>query len=101
MQSKIGASVRIGSAKRKDIWEDQTKSGDLPGPGLYVNETNTFGKAAKGVATMGSKYKPDRNTNPGPGQYSVNDSPTKQQTSSVRISRAERKDIWAEQTKEE
>ena len=40
---------------------------DLPGPGNYADENNTFGKAAKGTANMGSKYKPERNSNPGPG----------------------------------
>jgi len=48
---------------------------------------------------MGSKYKPEKNYNPGPGQYSQEDSPTRQKMSSVRISKAERKDIWDEQTR--
>jgi len=47
---------------------------------------------------MGSKYKPELNSNPGPGQYVVNDSPTKQNSKNVRISRAERQDLWKEQT---
>ena len=34
---------------------------------------------------MGSKYKPSRNENPGPGTYSANDSPLKASSSSVRI----------------
>ena len=50
----------------------------MPGPGNYVADNNTFGKAVKGVASMGSKYKAERNTNPGPGNYSTNDSPTRQ-----------------------
>ena len=40
--------------------------GEVPGPGNYVDETNTFGKAAKRI-TMGGKYKSERNLNPGPG----------------------------------
>lgn len=45
---------------------------------------------------MGSKFKPEKNENPGPGQYSVGASPKK---TAVPISKAERKDIWEEQTK--
>lgn len=41
----------------------------MPGPGLYVDDAGTFGKSVKGAATMGSKYKPIKNENPGPGQY--------------------------------
>ena len=77
LRPKTGASVRIGSAKRKELW-DETSKEQLPGPGNYIDDRNTFGKAATGVASMGSKYKPERNENPGPGQYAINDSPTKQ-----------------------
>lgn len=73
--------MRIGSAKRQELWDEKSKE-QLPGPGNYVDDRNTFGKAAKGVANMGSKYKPERNENPGPGQYAVNDSPTKMQGAS-------------------
>ena len=45
---------------------------------------------------MGSKFKPEKNYNPGPGKYSVGASPKKTAAS---ISKAERKDIWEEQTK--
>lgn len=45
----------------------QTKN-DAPGPGNYAENTSTFNNV-KGVATMGSKYKPEKNFNPGPGQY--------------------------------
>lgn len=53
------ASVRIGSQARPDIWE--SKKEDMPGPGNYVQDINTFGKSVKGAAGMGSKYKPDVN----------------------------------------
>ena len=76
LKPKLGASARIGSAKREDIWKNSQN--ELPGPGNYISETNTFGQAARGIASMGSKYKPEKNSNPGPGQYSMNDSPTKQ-----------------------
>ena len=42
LQSKMG-SVRIGTAERKDIWEDQVKAAQaLPDAGSYEQKT-TFG----------------------------------------------------------
>ena len=67
------ASVQFGSTNRPDLWKKEVK-GDVPGPGGYEDETNTFGKAVKGGASMGSKYKPSRNLNPGPGQYDADPS---------------------------
>ena len=64
--------MRIGQERRKDIWENEVN--DVPGPGGYSDERNTFGKAVKGAANMGSKYKPIRNTNPGPAEYEVSES---------------------------
>ena len=49
---------------------------------------------------MGSKYKPEVNKNPGPGTYSANATPTKTKVANVRIGRAARSELWAEQTKE-
>jgi len=67
----------------------------MPGPGGYEDETNTFGKAAKGGANMGSKYKPERNMNPGPGEYDADHSKMKNNAnSSVRIGQEARGDIW-------
>lgn len=66
----------------------------MPGPGGYADETNTFGKAVKGGASMGSKYKPVRNTNPGPAQYDVSESLVKKAGNGQRISKAQRKEIW-------
>ena len=68
----------------------------MPGPGNYAENTITFGQGVKGVATMGSKPKPEVNNNPGPGSYAANDSPTKSKPANVRISRAARKELWAE-----
>ena len=48
---------------------------------------------------MGSKYKPERNDNPGPAQYDVSESQTKKTGTGVRISKAQRKEIWEEQMK--
>ena len=93
LQSAKSASVRIGLTKRPDIWEQQTKNG-APGPGNYSNENDQFGKRTKGVATMGSKYKPVKNENPGPGQYSGNTNAIKNSTANGKISQAARKDIW-------
>ena len=76
IKPKLGASVRIGSAKRDNLFKEQEN--DLPGPGNYIADNNTFGRAVKGVAGMGSKYKAEKNSNPGPGDYSTNDSPTRQ-----------------------
>ena len=94
--SKGGVSQRFNQTARPDIWEKGTKN-DIPGPGLYVDDRNTFGKAAKGTANMGSKYKPARNENPGPGQYnSHHDGLTKQASAKVKLNQAARQDIWAE-----
>ena len=97
MLSGTQGSVRIGQAQRGDLWQNDSKE-TIPGPGNYVDETNTFGKAAKRI-NMGSKYKPERNDNPGPAQYDVSESQTKKAGTGVRISKAQRKEIWEEQMK--
>jgi hypothetical protein len=61
------ANGKIGTTARPDIWEGTKEASKAPGPGNYLETTNTFGKNMKGVATMGSKYKPAKNLNPGPG----------------------------------
>ena len=85
--------MRIGLTKRPDIWEGQTKR-DAPGPGNY-QDNNQFGKSVKGAATMGSKYKPLKNQNPGPGQYTSDVNLVKTSTANGKISQAQREDIWA------
>ena len=67
VKSAKSVNCKIGTTKRPDIWEKDAKK-DLPGPGNYLSSTSTFGNT-KGVANMGSKYKPEKNENPGPGQY--------------------------------
>ena len=62
---------------------------DAPGPGNYSHNTSTFNNA-KGGASMGSKYKPERNDNPGPGQYSGDHNVNKVSTANGKISQAER-----------
>jgi hypothetical protein len=63
----------------------------LPGPGNYAYNTSAFSDT-KGAANMGSKFKPDVNDNPGPGQYTA-EAKTK---GSVRIGSAKRKELWDE-----
>ena len=43
---------------------------------------------------MGSKFKPETNLNPGPGQYYASDEPRANASGSVRIGSAKRKDLW-------
>mmetsp|Transcript_14602 Transcript_14602/g.19762 ORF Transcript_14602/g.19762 Transcript_14602/m.19762 type:complete len:209 (-) Transcript_14602:264-890(-) len=50
---------------------------------------------------MGSKYKPEKNLNPGPAQYDVSESLTKTAGTGVRISKAQRKEIWDAQTRKD
>ena len=87
-------SVQFGSTHRPDLWKKEVK-GDVPGPGGYDDDRNTFGKAAKGGANMGSKYKPERNLNPGPGEYDADPSKLRANNSgSVRIGQERRKELW-------
>lgn len=58
---------KIGTTQRPDIWADSIKvARENPSPGNY-GDRPAFGKGVKGVANMGSKHKPTRNDNPGPG----------------------------------
>ena len=67
--TKTGSSnQRMPKAKRQEIWESQTKN-DVPGPGNYSENTSSFAHIKGGAAGMGSKYRPEVNQNPGPGQY--------------------------------
>ena len=87
------ASVRIGTAPRKDIWEDQVKASVAqPGPGGYIENTSTLN--TKG-ATIGLPKEERYNANPGPGQYENDASKNlRSNQASVRIGTAPRKDIW-------
>ena len=49
----VGGSVRIGQAERQDLWIEKGQS-QMPGPGNYTDESNTFGKAVQG-GHMGQK----------------------------------------------
>ena len=71
IRSDVAGSVRIGQAERQDHWVESSQT-ELPGPGNYSDQTNTFGKAVQG-GHMGSKLKTQVNANPGPGQYESSD----------------------------
>ena len=88
------ANGKISQAQRQDIWAESTN--DLPGPGNYAEVPSTFG-TTKGVATMGGKYKEERNYNPGPGQYDNDASKLKPKLgASVRIGSAKRPELFGE-----
>ena len=90
--------MRIGTAERKDIWEDQVKNSQtLPGPGGYLEDTSTLNK--KG-ATIGLPREEKIVYTVGPGDYEQDASKMlRTNQGSVRIGTAERKDIWEDQVK--
>ena len=95
MNKNSAANGKISQAQRPDIWAGSNN--DLPGPGNYAEQPSTFG-TTKGAASMGGKYKEERNYNPGPGQYDNDSSKLKSNTgASFRIGSAKREDIWKEQ----
>ena len=65
IRSEVAGSIRIGQAERQDHWVESSQT-EVPGPGNYSDQTNTFGKAVQG-GHMGSKLKTQVNANPGPG----------------------------------
>lgn len=97
MVKSSGASVRIGKTKRPDNFTigGSAKGGSQPGPGQYLESSGTFSKAAKGTASMGSKYQFRANNNPGPGQYTGDANRVKSaKNSSMKIGTTKRPDIW-------
>ena len=51
---------------------------------------------------MGSKYKPERNMNPGPGEYDADASKLRPKTGgSVRMGSEARKDLWADKRRDD
>lgn len=68
LRTSKSINCKIGTTERADLWDSKKKaSQNAPGPGNYYATTNTFGNSVKGAAGMGSKHKPERNNNPGPG----------------------------------
>ena len=91
----FGECVKAKSGRANTFWAKQTKN-DQPGPGNYAEVPSTFG-TTKGVATMGGKYREERNMNPGPGQYDNDASKLKPKTgASVRIGSAKREELFRE-----
>ena len=86
---------KIGSTKRPDIFESQTKAAESqPGPGNYTDSRNTMGKNLKGTASMGSKYRAEKNSNPGPGQYDDSTKALKSTVSYGKIGQTKRNDLF-------
>jgi len=101
MTKKQGASIKIhGGPKRPDHFVSK-KELENPGPGNYDGTYQAFGKNTKGAASMGSKYRPVGNTNPGPGQYSAEQvaGARKYMKNSGKIGSEARPDVWAKDTK--
>ena len=99
IRSDVAGSVRIGQAERQDHWVEISKT-ELPGPGNYSDQTNTFGKAMQG-GYMGSKLKTQVNANPGPGQYEYEDKAIKQSAQLGIINQSERQELWMEESTSE
>lgn len=87
---QTNTTVKIGSSTRGDIVNKD--SHNIPGPGLYSDETGTFGK--EGVKySMGQRGSDKINTNPGPGEYDTDHAVLKETNTSVRFGSSTRGDI--------
>ena len=71
MTKAAGANTKISSGPKRPNHFISKQDAENPGPGNYDGAYAVFGKNTKGVATMGSKYKAEKNVNPGPGQYTA------------------------------
>ena len=66
-------------------------SAHKPGPGNYGSRTFVGqGKAA----SFGGKYKPEKNSNPGPGEYENDGAAVKKSSAVAKVGGAKRPDIW-------
>jgi hypothetical protein len=88
----------MGTAERKDIWEDQIKAAQVgPGAGAYLQDTSTLSK--KGVA-IGLPREEKIESRPGPGEYEFDPSHMIRGTQgSVRIGTEQRKDLFSAEIK--
>ena len=84
---------------RRDPFDATKKAAsNLPGPGNYVDNTDTFGRG-KG-AGFGAKYKSPTNSNPGPGQYNADRNKFKASISKgVKMGTTQRADLWGSNKK--
>ena len=65
-----------------------------------MESTGTFGKNTKGAATMGSKHRVVKNSNPGPGQYEGK--AVRPSSNYGKIGSTKRQDLWgADKTSKE
>jgi hypothetical protein len=80
-------AIRMGSAERRTV---SYNNADMPGPGMYAGEINTFGKDAKGVSIRGKPNVDYSTLSPGPGAYNAKLEVVKEHQASVRIVSAER-----------
>ena len=59
--------MRIGTAPRRDVFEDETRQAqNLPGPGGYIEDTSTLSR--KGFI-IGERRDQKIEDKPGPGEY--------------------------------
>jgi len=100
MTKQQGASVKIGGTKRPNHFVREKESKN-PGPGNYAEAYATFGKNVKGVASMGSKYKPVISTTPGPGQYQDETPYSVRGKSNVKIGTTRRPDLWEKESRKD
>jgi hypothetical protein len=82
--------VRFGNSKRTHIVSKE--AGDMPGPGNYTDESNTFGKDGKKFTFSGKRGEKYSET-PGPGTYDGDHAAVKDRDASVRIGSSKRGDI--------
>lgn len=64
---------------------------ELPGPGLYSGDLNTFGKDGKKIALRGKSQRNDHTISPGPGAYDSKLHVIKEHQASFRMASSERK----------
>ena len=82
----------INQSERQELWIEENTS-EFPGPGNYAEVKSTFGQTHN-APSIAFRHEEKFNSNPGPGQYQVEES---QVAASVRIGHAKRKALWAEQ----
>jgi hypothetical protein len=81
-------SIRMSKAQRQTMAHSKS---EIPGPGMYGGNLNTFGKGTKAVTISGKYTRDDSTVSPGPGAYSAHLGAVRQHIGSVRMAQAERK----------
>lgn len=61
-----------------------------PSPGQYDGHLKPFGADVSNRVPFGDKYKPEKNFNPGPGQYENDDLQARNNSPSMSISKTKR-----------